>query len=181
MEKTDDQIFNKKIQNLVITTTNAKDDNNNKLLNKIARKRCKPKNLFHKERYLHIAQQLLLHGAHPDFCLKPDDPTALMIAACNNDKPYAQSLIWHNADPHKKGIWLDSSLKNSFEIEKEKNVFEMEPTGWLQQMVDKKKTIIFNYLLFKHHTISEECIFPIELVQLIIHIIGQIYKKYNDT
>jgi len=158
---------------------------NNNLLNKIARSRCNPKYMNDKEMYLHIAELLLTHGADPDFRANPHDPTPLMIAVCHDDKEYARLLACYNADPYKKGTWTDSSLKNSFEIEKaknyccEQNAFEMETTGWFKKMVDEiayeKKQIPHIYLLFKNHILDTR-ILPLEVMQLIMYNVWKVCR-----
>ncbi len=180
-----------KIEILLNAKANARHHRNNNILNSIARSRSKhpspqtSPSYIQQTRYL-IAQLLLEHGADPDFRLN-NDPTPLMIAVCGNDKAYAHLLLWHKADLYKTGIWLDNSLKNSFEIEKasheccEKNAFEMEPTGWLQHMVNERKNILSNCLLFTCYGNQEECIFPKELIQLITCTTWNIGKTYNRS
>jgi ankyrin repeat protein len=167
-----------KIEQLINANVNVKLKFNNNLLNKIARNRCKPKHVNDRDMYLYIAELLLTHGADPDFRANPRDPTPLMIAVCHDDKEYARSLVWHKADPCKKGTWTDSSLKNSFEIEKaknyfsENNAFEMETTGWLKKMVNEiayeKKQIPHIYLLLTTSLVDTR-IFPLEVMQLIMY------------
>jgi hypothetical protein len=173
-----------KIEDLINIAPNIRNSLNNNLLKKIAFKRRDPFT-SHQEMYLTLAQFLLDHGADPDFRLEPNDPTPLMVAVCRNDKPYAHSLVWYNADPYKKGIWLDNSLKNSFEVEEardncEKDSFEMEPTGWLQQMVNEREKTIFKCWLFKNCNIIQEYTFVPELVQLIICDLWHICKTYDE-
>ena len=181
-----------KIEILLNAKANARYHKNNKILNSIARNRSKspspqtsPLNVQKLTRYLTIAQLLLEHGADPDFRLN-NDPTPLMIAVCGNDKPYAHLLLWHNANPYKTGIWINNSIKNSIEIEKErdncceKNAFEMEPAGWLQHMVNERKNVLSNCLLFTCYGNQEECIFPKELTQFITHTAWQLGKTYNE-
>jgi hypothetical protein len=178
-----------KIEILLNAKANVRYSRNNNILNSIARGRFKclqspivPLDIEHSKMYLAIARQLLEHGADPDFRLI-NDPTPLMIAVCGNDKEYAHVLLWHHANPHKKGTWINNSVKNSFEVKKacnEKNAFEMEPTGWLQQMVDERENIIANCLLFKHWKTHEGDTLLPELTQLITYTAWHIGKTYNE-
>jgi hypothetical protein len=174
-----------KIEQLINADVDVKLKFNNNLLNKIARSRCKPKHVNDKNMYLYIAELLLQRGADPDFRANPHDPTPLMIAICHDDKEYARLLVWHNADPCKMGTWTDSSLKNSFEIEKaknyfsENNAFEMETTGWLKKMIDEivyeKKRMPYTYWLFKKYIIDAD-ILPLEVMQLIMYNVWKVCR-----
>jgi hypothetical protein len=163
-----------KIEDLINSEADVKQPINNDLLRKIAIDRVKPSLICCKIPLLRIAYLLLAHGAHPDFHSQPNDPTPLLITVCRDDQDYARLLLWHNANPYKKGTWIDSSLKNSFEVEK--SALDFESTGWLKAMINEKQNIIHNYWLFKEY-FSTNDILPSELPPLIISIYKTLIKK----
>jgi hypothetical protein len=114
---------------------------------------------------LAIAQLLLAHGADPDFRLHHHDSTPLECTIYNQDQECAHLLLWYNANTEKPGIyWEDLSIKP---------VREMEPTGWLQEMIDEKQRIINNCWLFKSHNFGTATLL-MEIIELIRYDIWQL-------
>ena len=82
-----------KIQKLIVAGADCKNEINSNVLLKMAAKRGKPKHQDVKEKCFAIIKLLLEHEADPDYHSWKFGPTAVMIAACYQDKELVRLLL----------------------------------------------------------------------------------------
>jgi len=155
--KDEDNLQIKKIKTLIKAGINCKENINNELLPIIALKKNRTNDPIKKYNYCKIARLLLKHKANPNYQSTFYDekekrlytsPTALMLAACYEDKVYMDLLLSHHAHyyhptiaqqyKNNEGFWYDSF---GFDPKKILNIKTGEPIGLLRQvLLDRQLT-----------------------------------------
>jgi hypothetical protein len=131
-----------KMQLLIKSGADLKNNINNVLLTSIATKRSISDCGQARVAYFTIAQLLLEHGANPDVYDSAQWPTPLMIAVYNDDQEYAYLLLKYKANPELTTHATSKQLQFPFFYDQGeilRNVFELEkgePKGWLKDIVN---------------------------------------------
>ncbi|HEX4069454.1 MAG TPA: hypothetical protein VHX42_05130 [Candidatus Babeliales bacterium] len=83
-----------------------------------------------KKKNFALAQKLLdQKKANPDARKSPEHPTSLMLAIYHNDLDYAHLFLTYGANLNEKALFPGRTQEGPL------NILEMEPTGWLREIV----------------------------------------------